>query len=88
MEELEKHGTTWLGRLFDKKVKAKELKKIDDECMNICTCSVNYQVIGCVAYDSKKCIWHPDNDPYGLKDRHWVDGQFVKKSPDQQKSGQ
>lgn len=80
MEDIEKYGTTWLGRLFDRKVKAAKQKQIDDECMEICTCSTNHQVIGCTAYDSGKCIWHPANDPYGLKDREWVDGKFVKKS--------
>lgn len=78
-KELETFGSTWLGRLFDRKVKATKQKQIDNECMNICTCSYSYQVIGCAAYPSGKCIWHPDNDPYDLKNRHWVNGKFVKK---------
>ncbi len=44
-----------------------------------CICGGSFQAIGCPAYDDKSCVWHPDNDPYGLKDREWVDGSFVKK---------
>ena len=44
-----------------------------------CICGSSFQSIGCPAYDNKTCIWHPINDPYGIKDREWVDGQFVKK---------
>lgn len=47
-----------------------------------CLCTKGYQVIGCPAYDLGKCIWHPDNDPYDLKNREWVNGEFVKKMKD------
>jgi hypothetical protein len=77
---LEKHGSTLLGRLLDNKAKYKANKEMNEKIINeSCTCTGGYQVIGCTAYDSGKCIWHPNNDPYGLKNRHWVDGKFVKK---------
>jgi len=60
--------------ILDKKIAPSELN--DNKS---CICGGSFQSIGCPAYDDKTCIWHPDNDPYGLKDREWVDGQFVKK---------
>jgi hypothetical protein len=34
-----------------------------------CTCASGAQAIGCKAYDKGTCLWHPDNDPYGQKER-------------------
>ena len=76
MDKLEKYGSTFLGRLLDKKAKERKLEKEMDKIADeTCTCSPGYQVIGCSAYKHKTCIWHPDNDPYDLKNREWVRGQ-------------
>lgn len=61
----------FFGRKANSAIKSEDSKK--------CICEGSFQSIGCPAYDDKSCIWHPDNDPYGLKDREWVDGFFVKK---------
>lgn len=40
-----------------------------------CICHPNFQAYGCPA--GEKCIWHPSNDPYGLKHKERIDGKFV-----------
>lgn len=75
-----KHGSTWLGRMLDRKAKNKKEDELMDRIIDeSCACTPSYQAIGCSAYKYGKCYWNPENDPYDLKNRHWVDGKFVKK---------
>lgn len=59
---------------FFRKKKSKPIVETDP---NACICFPGAQVIGCPAYDSGKCVWHPSNDPYELKHRKRVDGKFI-----------
>lgn len=77
MDILEKFGSTWLGRLLDKKAKKKEVENDMDKFMyddikkiaeEKCTCTRYYQSYACPAYDHRECIWHPDNDPHRVKE--------------------
>lgn len=79
MDELEQFGSTFLGRLLDQKAKRKKKSADLQSMINDCICTGSGQAIGCPAYPEKNCIWHPENDPYDQKNRHWINGQFVKK---------
>ena len=77
---LEKFGSTWLGRMLDKKAKRKKEESLINSMIDDCICNGFGQAIGCPAYPKKTCIWYPDNDPYNLKNREWVNGNFIEKS--------
>lgn len=53
----------------------KKSEPIVEQNSTDCICHPNIQAYCCPA--GEKCIWHPSNDPYGLKHRKWVYGKFV-----------